>query len=159
MSRTTVGFLLSALIWLVVGGLIGYAMAADQSLIYVLRDVHAHVLLVGFVSLMIFGVAYHILPRFSGRPLFSDGLAAAHLWMADIGLIGMSVGMGPLSDTGWRYWTLAIFGGVQFLGFLFFAFNLLRTVLPMPAPGPSPAMAQAMARTQARRGGGEPEPK
>ena len=30
---------------------------------------HVHMLLLGFVTMMIYGVAYHVLPRFAGYPL------------------------------------------------------------------------------------------
>ncbi|HEY5190380.1 MAG TPA: hypothetical protein VII77_00240, partial [Candidatus Deferrimicrobium sp.] len=40
------------------------------------------VFLTGFVMMVIFGIAYHILPRFAGKPLHSEGWAAAHFWLA-----------------------------------------------------------------------------
>jgi heme/copper-type cytochrome/quinol oxidase subunit 1 len=52
--------------------------------------IHAHINLLGWVSMLMFGVSYHILPRFSGKQLYSDMLASLHFWFANIGLIGLS---------------------------------------------------------------------
>ena len=82
-------FIRSSLVWLSVGVLLGVSMvlAPMQALIY--RPAHMHANLLGFVSMMIFGVAYHVMPRFSGTPLSSRRLAMAHLWIANVGLAGM----------------------------------------------------------------------
>ena len=78
-------FVRSSLVWLGVGVVIGVWMTIDtRALLY--RPAHMHANLLGFVSMMIFGVAYHVLPRFSGRPLRSRGAACAHLWLANVGL-------------------------------------------------------------------------
>ena len=59
------------------------ALASD-ALIY--RPAHVHANLLGFVSMMIFGVAYHVLPRFVGHPLHNRRMAVVHWWVANIGL-------------------------------------------------------------------------
>ena len=51
---------------------------------------HAHILLIGFVSMMIFGVGYHLLPVFAGTDLFSLRLAEIQFWLQNIGLIGLA---------------------------------------------------------------------
>ena len=48
--------------------------------------------LVGFVVMMIFGVGYQMLPRFFGHPIHSRALAAAHIWLANLGLAGLVAG-------------------------------------------------------------------
>jgi len=52
-----------------------------------------HLNLLGFMSMMIYGVGYHILilPRFSGRPVYSPLLMRIQFWFANPGLIGMAV--------------------------------------------------------------------
>lgn len=79
-------FVRSSLAWLGIGGLIGLSMAflPGEALVY--RPAHVHANLLGFVSMMIFGVAYHVMPRFAGRPLPSRRLPALHLWLANAGL-------------------------------------------------------------------------
>lgn len=61
-------FIRASLVWFGVGILLGLSMSfwPMESLAY--RPAHAHAHLLGFVSMMIFGVAYHVIPRFSGAP-------------------------------------------------------------------------------------------
>ncbi len=82
-------FVRSSLVWLGTGVLLGVWMvvAPMQAMIY--RPAHMHANLLGFVSMMIFGVAYHVVPRFSGAPLHSRTVAGVHLWIANVGLLGM----------------------------------------------------------------------
>ena len=80
------GFLRASLVWLAIGVLIGAAMAFWPAGHIVYRPAHAHANLLGFVSMFIFGVAYHVLPRFVGRPLPSERMAMWHLWIANAGL-------------------------------------------------------------------------
>lgn len=78
-------FVRASLFWLGVGVLLGVWMAlAPNAVIY--RPAHVHANLLGFVSMMIFGVAYHVIPRFSGAPLRSPRAALAHVWVANGGL-------------------------------------------------------------------------
>jgi cytochrome c oxidase cbb3-type subunit 1 len=79
-------FIRSSLIWLGTGVVLGVVMALFPFHAMVLRPAHAHANLLGFVSMMIFGVAYHVLPRFTGNPLHSGRLAFAHLVVANGGL-------------------------------------------------------------------------
>ena len=79
-------FIRMSLIWFSVGLLIGFSMVFWPSHI-VYRPAHVHALLLGFVSMMIFGVSYHVLPRFTGRPLHNRSLAQAHFWSANVGLV------------------------------------------------------------------------
>lgn len=80
-------FLRSAVIWLAAGLLLGMWMGAHPERIAMLRAAHLHALLPGFVLLMIFGVGYHVLPRFSGRPVPWAPGPMAHLVLANLGLL------------------------------------------------------------------------
>src|SRR3989304_5257217 len=53
---------------------------------------HAHIVLAGFVMMVIFGIAYHILPRFAGKPLHSEGWAAAPFLLAAPATAAMAIG-------------------------------------------------------------------
>ncbi len=99
MSRTTIRFLKVGMAYFVLGSLIGTLLAVP-----VARDVlfqahgaqwrlaHMHLNLAGFVIMIIFGIAYHILPRFAGKPLRSEAWAAAHFWIAALATGGMAAG-------------------------------------------------------------------
>ena len=78
-------FLKASLAWLAAGVSLGLAMAIHPAwTIY--RAAHLHMNLLGFVTMMIFGVAYHVLPRFTGHPLHSRRLATVQWWLANVGL-------------------------------------------------------------------------
>jgi cbb3-type cytochrome oxidase subunit 1 len=86
---------------------------------------HVHLNLLGWMSMMIFGVAYHILPRFSGRPLWSDTLSMVHLWLANIGLVGMSAGWVAVGLAKGRG-VLLVFSIVQGVAVLLFVINMFK---------------------------------
>lgn len=67
----------SSLLWLVIGVLIGAAMTFAPAAALAYRPAHAHANLLGFVSMMIFGVAYHVIPRFGAGTGAGDVPSAA----------------------------------------------------------------------------------
>jgi len=86
-------FIKASLVWLGLGVTLGVAMAAQPAW-GVYRPAHVHMNLLGFVTMMIYGVAYHVLPRFSGHPLYRRGLAGLHWRLANLGLATMVAGFG-----------------------------------------------------------------
>ena len=84
-------FIRASLIWLGVGVSIGLWMVLDPGAV-IYRPAHMHANLLGFVSMMIFGVAYHVIPRFTGMPLRSRRIAGVHLVVANAGLTAMVAG-------------------------------------------------------------------
>lgn len=129
-------FVRASLVWLGVGVLIGVSMAFWPGAALVYRPAHVHANLLGFVSMMIFGVAYHVIPRFSGNRLHSRREAACHLWVSNIGLF--------LLVAGWigRVWlpapgtlTLQVGAAVSAVGAGLFIHNLWRTLGGAPAIG------------------------
>ena len=53
---------------------------------------HGHIMLLGFILMFIYGVALHVLPRFSGNALYSERMANWQLYLANAGLPLMIVG-------------------------------------------------------------------
>jgi len=84
-------YLKASLGWLAAGVTVGVAMAAHP-VWTVYRPAHMHMLLVGFVTMMIYGVAYHVIPRFTGFALHSRQAPGWQWWMSNIGLAMMVVG-------------------------------------------------------------------
>lgn len=128
MSKSSKYFIKASIAYLVVGvsmGAIYILSMVPQELI----TAHAHINLIGWVSMMIFGVAYHILPRFSGKPLYSEQLAITHFWLANVALIGMAGFMVAtafgLSD-GLKY--AGPFGALQAIATYIFAYNMFKTL-------------------------------
>ena len=130
MSKITLGFIYTGMIYLLIGVTLGviFFVAPETR---VLRTVHTHLNLVGFVTFSIFGVAYHILPRFRGRPLHSEGLAWWQFWQANIALVGLLVliGVDAYTATNLRY-LQAAFGALLALSMYLFVYNMLRTLIP-----------------------------
>ena len=77
-------FLRASLVWLVTGVTLGVRMALSPPLV-AHRAAHIHMLLLGFVTGMIFGIGYHVFPRFAARPLASPMLMRLHWWLANAG--------------------------------------------------------------------------
>jgi len=134
------GFLKSALAWLGLGVLVGVGMAIHPAwLVY--RPMHLHMMLLGFVTMTISGVAYHVIPRFTGHPLASRGVAGAHFWLANAGLGVMSVGFYLQGSASARWQVVLGAGGiVSATGLGLFIWNIWRTIDgPKGAPSPRPA--------------------
>lgn len=127
-------FIRSSLFWLGVGVVLGVLMAAWPAAGQY-RPAHMHANLLGFVSMMIFGVAYHVIPRFTGAALRSESLAHAHVWIANGGLALMVAGWLGRAHAlgGWRPLLLA--GGLlSATGAFLFIYNIWRTLDAAPRP-------------------------
>ena len=130
MSKTTLGFIFAGITYLVIGvtlGVLFFIIPGTR----VLSTVHAHLNLVGFVTFTIFGIAYHILPRFRGRPLYSEKLAWWQFWLANVGLVGLLVflGLGAYMPIDGLRTLLAVFGATLALSIYLFVYNMLRTLI------------------------------
>ena len=84
-------FIKSSLAWFAGGVLLGVGMAVKPELV-IYKPAHLHMNFLGFVTMMIFGVGYHILPRVAGSPLQWKWMAIVHWWLANIGLALMVAG-------------------------------------------------------------------
>jgi cytochrome c oxidase cbb3-type subunit 1 len=91
-------FLKASLAWLAAGVSLGLALAVHPAWA-AYRTAHLHMNLLGFVAMMIFGVAYHVIPRFTGHPLHNRRLAAVQWWLANGGLVVFVVGLALLPNT------------------------------------------------------------
>jgi cbb3-type cytochrome oxidase subunit 1 len=85
-------FLKASLAWLALGVTAGVAMAVHP-VWTVYKAAHVHMVVLGFVTMMIYGVAYHVIPRFAGYPLAHRRMAGVHWWMANAGLLLMVCGL------------------------------------------------------------------
>lgn len=122
-------FVRASVLWLGIGVVIGLGMAfwPMQALAY--RPAHVHANLLGFVSMMIFGVAYHVIPRFSGSPLHSPRLAGLHLWIANIGVAFLVLGwIGRVWWRGAGEGALHLGAVASAVGAACFIFNIWRTL-------------------------------
>jgi len=134
MDRYTRLFILASLVYLSVGGILGLTMAIAPSLAAQVLFPHVHLLLGGFMAMMVFGVGYFILPRFAARTLQWPGLVAVHFWLANLSLLAMVVAY-PIEGPGAApVWTTLLHVGTtaQAVSFLMFSLNLGLTLIIPP---------------------------
>lgn len=111
---------------------------------------HAHIGVLGFAGMIALGGMYYILPRVSGKPLYSRLLADLQYWMVLIGMIGFTVVLtivGLIQGNAWYngetvyrvlpelqyyYVTRAMLGLLIFSSAVIGLYNGVRTLLSKP---------------------------
>ena len=129
-------FVKASVAWLLLGVTFGLAMAMKPEWT-VYKAIHVHMMLLGFVTMMINGVGYHVVPRLAGRALWSPRAAAWHWWLANVGLASMVAGFwyranGAAPGTA----VLSAGGSLAAAGIVVFVLEVWRTI-------ESPARGQA----------------
>ncbi|MDH4227607.1 MAG: cbb3-type cytochrome c oxidase subunit I [Deltaproteobacteria bacterium] len=132
MSKVTIWFIRFAMLYFAAAMVIGIVMTISGP-VYPLMQIHTHLNLLGWMTMMIYGVGYHILPRFSGAPLWSDRLSAAQLWLSNIGILGMVAGWVILAKGG-SFVVLHVFSILEGVSVAMFVVNMFLTIKPAPAP-------------------------
>lgn len=129
MSFETIWFIRAALIYLGAGVSFGLLMAIRPDWVFILKPIHTHLNLLGFLAMFVYGVAYHTVPRFRGRQIYSQKLACYHLILSNVALVGMSVSFGLFYTLG-AIGTLGleIFGTMQVIAVGLFIFNLWKSM-------------------------------
>jgi cbb3-type cytochrome oxidase subunit 1 len=87
--------------------------------------------MLGWVSMMIYGVGYHILPRFVGKKLKSVKIGEAQFYLANIGLIGMLLFyvLQVNNPESGAYRALSVsFGGLEVFSIFLFFYNMIATI-------------------------------
>ena len=134
MSPMVVLYLKSALLYLGLGSTLGFLLSVPifSSLLHTLGTgrwslVHAHFNLLGFLLMLVFGIAYHTIPRFSGHGVephsaaiaaWQFGIFHAGLWILVAGFVRNAT---ILQASGGTLLLLAIY---------LFIYNLWRTMQP-----------------------------
>jgi len=127
MDRYTKAFVVAALVYFLLAAVLGAWMGSAASAEWV-RFAHVHFNLLGFMSMMIYGVGYFILPRFNGRTLHWPSWVPLHFYAANVGLIGMVATAPERPSTGF-----ALFAGLSVVSAALFVINLGATMLIAPA--------------------------
>lgn len=120
----------AALGWFAVANTLGLLLGMG-SVSFAWRPAHAHMNLLGFVAMMIYGVAYHALPRFAGSPFLRPRLALAQVVVANVALAGMVLAWGLSMSAGF----FAVWGGLQVLASYLFIGLMLEVILRARIPG------------------------
>ncbi|MBE7444004.1 MAG: hypothetical protein HS132_01570 [Planctomycetia bacterium] len=128
MSPLSKNFVRASLIYFFIAAILGTIMISMRSYPAQLLFSHVHLNLLGWMSMMIYGVGYHILPRFSGTPLAYPKIGNLQFYLANIGLVGL-VSFRPIHPLA------EIFAGVQIVSAGLFVFNIWMSLIP-PKPEP-----------------------
>lgn len=131
MDRFVRNFIIASIIYLGLASIFGIGMLWNPSLMP-LKFVHSHLNMLGWVSMMIYGVGYHILPRFAGRPLRYPRMGELQFWTANIGLVSMLLFYSLniyIPRAGFDLLSM-ISGMVEVFSIALFFYNMLATLLP-----------------------------
>lgn len=124
MHRRNRWFVVASLAYAIIGAMLMVAWSVDPALVPgdAVRT-HVHVMMLGFVGQMIFGIGLHALPRFSGFPLFSERLADAQFVLINVGI--------PTLMAGWLgsvAWLAQVGAATAWAALVCFAINVVGTV-------------------------------
>jgi cytochrome c oxidase cbb3-type subunit 1 len=124
-------FVKASLIYLGIGVVTGVWMVLWPDVRFTVTRVHTHINLLGFMAMMVYGVGYHILPRFMGRPVYSHRLGNIQVWLANMTLVGLSISWILEASQGGFWHTLAILFGIgQAVSIFLFIINLWMSMRP-----------------------------
>ena len=123
MDRFTKGFVVASLVYFSLAAVLGIWMGAAETGEWV-HFAHVHFNLLGFMAMMIYGVAYFILPRFNSKTLKWPHWVPYHFFIANLGLLGMVATAAERPSSGFT-----IFAVLSVIGAAMFAINLGVTLL------------------------------
>jgi cbb3-type cytochrome oxidase subunit 1 len=131
MDRFARWFVIMSIVYLGIAAVVGIFMLYSSEAMN-LKFVHSHLNLLGWVSMMIYGVGYHILPRFMGRPLYSQKLGDLQFWAANVGLVAMVVfyTLNVYRPSGGYVAVTVVAGVLELVSVFLFFYNMLRTLMP-----------------------------
>lgn len=123
--KTGIGFLLAGLV-------LGGVMLSEREFRGVgpspdLISAHTHLILVGFVMMMILGVALWMFPRPErGDPRYRPGLAEVSYWLVTLGTAARGAGevTRALGGIGRLGWAVTVAGFAQISGLVLFFYHL-----------------------------------
>lgn len=130
MDKFVKNFIVMSIVYLGVAVFIGIWLLWDPSM-FSLKFIHSHLMMLGWVSMMIYGVGYHILPRFVGKLIKSKALGEAQFWLANVGLVGMMVFYYFMQHypANQLYKTLTVlFGVMEAVSIIIFFYNMMTTL-------------------------------
>ncbi|GAB4334818.1 MAG: hypothetical protein Kow0099_07070 [Candidatus Abyssubacteria bacterium] len=137
MDKYVILFIKTSLLSLLLGSLLGIDMAAVPYHALYFVNAHTHLNLLGFMAMMIYGVGYHVLPRFSGMLIHSRTLMRVHYYLGTVTLALMAVFWIALEMTpyaGVMRAGLVLSGIGHLISIAFFVYNMFRSIKPVSFP-------------------------
>jgi cytochrome c oxidase cbb3-type subunit 1 len=141
MDKYVILFIKTSLVSLITGSALGIDMAMFPYHALYFVNAHTHLNLLGFMAMMIYGVGYHVLPRFSGMLIHSRTLMVAHYYLGTVTLALMAVFWTAMEMTpyvGAMRAGIAVSGIGHVVSILFFVYNIFRSIKPVAFPVPGP---------------------
>lgn len=132
MERFPKLFILASVGYLLLGVLLGIYQGIGANDPLLTRFIHVHLNLLGFMAMFIYGVAYHILPRFNAKPVTNPALIPAQFYLSNAGLIGMIMFamFDGLYGEGIPLYGFIVSSIIEGIGIFIFAYNLIPVLLP-----------------------------
>ncbi len=124
MERNVEAFIVASLLYLFLGGLLGVLLSFNIGQPVLFRYAHLHLLLLGFMSSMVYGVGYFILPRFNGTNMRWPHLITPQFWISNLGVLGLAFG-----DMRFR----GLFAVIALISMAMFALNMMVTLIAAPS--------------------------
>jgi heme/copper-type cytochrome/quinol oxidase subunit 1 len=130
--KTAIGFLAAGL---VIGGwmVARRELAASHPSPYI-TSAHTHAIFVGFVMMMIMGVALWLFPRPDKEDVrYSPRAVTASYWCISIGTAGRVLGelIRPVNSAWWLRWAVVAFSLMQIVGILAFFHTMWSRIRPL----------------------------
>jgi hypothetical protein len=117
-------FIRTALIYLIAALATGIVLMVSAPWGSLLWPTYVHLLVVGWLTQLIFGVTFWLFPRYSAAaPRGSERLGWASYWMLNAGLLLRVIGEPTRSLGAWTGWLLVIAAVLQLVGGWAFVLN------------------------------------
>ncbi|MFQ6135880.1 MAG: cbb3-type cytochrome c oxidase subunit I [Candidatus Hydrothermarchaeales archaeon] len=127
----TMKFFIAAILYIIISCTFGALMASGTARQLLSKGylslAHAHLALVGWVTITIMGAMYQMLPMLSLKELYSERLGEIQFWIVNAGIIGLFLSL--IFGFGVHSIQFKIFAAILLISFLLFAFEMFETLL------------------------------
>ena len=131
MNKLSSIFIKTSLIYLAISTVLGLVITIGPGYSFM----HSHFALIGWLSFFVFGLAYEIIPRYSGKPLFSEKLGFIHFWLGNIGVVGLALSypfmrmyMLKGKDFSDALLLVTLFGVIETISIFMFIYNIWKSI-------------------------------
>ena len=83
-----------------------------------------HVAVLGWMTMIIIGALYQLVPVILNTPLFSESIAKWTFWIFLTGIIGLTIGFGMSSFTV----IVPLFASITYIGLMTFSYNIIKSI-------------------------------
>lgn len=126
MSRTQVAFIRTAMVYLVLTGVVGVAMMIQPAWIGILRVAHTHGGFLGFFLSFVMGVAFWLMPRPGGERTPRLEIATFVTYHGGLALRLIADPLGRATGAGWTGAATILAGTATLVGMALFAISMWR---------------------------------